>query len=161
MPRPATSADLAQSKQLLDAAFTPSTFESALVEHLFKSGEEYFAWVTEDQSRLTGIVVYTRAFREGMAIGYHLAPVAVHPEFQRRGIGTALIQATLTAPPIASAPVFVLGDPVYYERFGFAAVTTAICPYDPSNEYFRALRWAEAAEQFTIGYSTSFQAVEA
>jgi putative acetyltransferase len=131
-----------------------------LVDHVFSSGEDYFAWVTDDESRLTGVVVYTQAFRERTPVGFHLAPVAVHPEFQRYGIGTELIRSTVNASPMAKEPVFVLGDPAYYERFGFAKVTTAICPYDPSNEYFRALRWTEAAEPFTIGYSASFQAIE-
>jgi putative acetyltransferase len=160
MPRPAVPTDLAEINELLDAAFAPSTLESKLVEHIFSSGEEYFAWVIEDQSRLTGVVVYTQAFREEMPIGYHLAPVAVQPEFQRRGIGSDLIQVTLNLPPLINEAVFVLGDPAYYERFGFARVTTALCPYDPSNEYFRALRWTEATKPFDIGYSPSFQVID-
>jgi putative acetyltransferase len=95
-----------------------------------------------------------------MSLSTLKAPLAVHPDFQRRGIGTDLIRATLSLPPISTAPVFVLGDPAYYERFGFAPVTTAICPYNPSNEYFRALRWNEAAEPFSIGYCSAFQAAE-
>jgi putative acetyltransferase len=160
MLRPVTPPDLDKIKQLLDAAFAPSKFESILVDFIFNSGEEYWAWVSEDQSQLTGVVVYTLAFRDGVAIGYHLAPVAVHPDFQRRRVGSDLIKTTLNLPPISAASVFVLGDPAYYERFGFAPVTTAICPYEPSNEHFRALRWNEAAEPFTIGYSSSFKAAE-
>jgi putative acetyltransferase len=89
-----------------------------------------------------------------------LAPVAMHPNFQRRGMGSELIEMTLNMPTLNAASVFVLGDPAYYERFGFTPVSTAICPYEPSNEHFRALRWIEAAEPFTIGYSASFKAVE-
>jgi putative acetyltransferase len=160
MLRTATPSDLPQIKELLDAAFVPSQFESILVESVFNSGEEYWAWVTEEQSQLTGAVVYTLAFRDGVAIGYHLAPVAVHPDFQRRGLGSDLIETTLNLLPISAASVFVLGDPAYYERFGFAPVTSAICPYEPSNEHFRALRWKETAEPFSIGYSLSFKAAE-
>jgi putative acetyltransferase len=160
MLRPATPADLTSIKQLLDAAFAPSKFESMLVDFVFNSGEKFWGWVTEAESQLTGVVIYTLAFRDGVAIGYHLAPVAVHPDFQSRGVGSELIETTLSLPPISAASVFVLGDPAYYERFGFASVTSAICPYEPSNEHFRALRWTEADEPFTIGYSASFQAVE-
>lgn len=160
MLRTATPSDLPQIKELLDAAFAPSQFESTLVESIFNSGEEYWAWVTEEQRQLTGVVVYTLAFRDGVPIGYHLAPVAVHPDFQGRDVGTELIETTLNLPPISTASVFVLGDLVYYERFGFVPVTSAICPYEPSNEHFRALRWKETAEQFTIGYSSSFKAAE-
>jgi putative acetyltransferase len=160
MLRSATPADLDEVKSLLDAAFAPSKFESILVELVFNSGEEYWAWVTDDQSRLTGVVVYTLAYRDGVAIGYHLAPVAVHPDFQRRGLGCDLIKTTLNLPPISAATVFVLGDPAYYERFGFAPVESAICPYEPSNEHFRALRWNETPEPFSIEYSSSFKAAE-
>ena len=160
MLRHAALADLSGIKALLDAAFMPSTFESVLVKNIFQSGEDYYAWVTEQNSRLTSVVVYTQAFREKTPIGYHLAPVAVHPDFQRRGIGSALIQATLNLPPILPAPVFVLGDPKYYERFGFTAIESPICPYDPRSEHFRALRWQEPAEHFTIGYTKSFQVAE-
>ncbi len=49
-----------------------------------------------------------------------LAPLAVHPEFQRQGIGSALIKAGLE---IAEAKkeviVIVLGHPHFYTRFGF------------------------------------------
>jgi putative acetyltransferase len=160
MLRPATIRDLAQIKDLLDAAFAPSKFESVLIDSVFNSGEEFWGWVAVEESQLTGAIIYTLAFRDGVAIGYHLAPLAVHPDFQRRGIGSELIKTTLDMPPISAASVFVLGDPAYYERFGFAAVTTAICPYNPSNEYFRALQWNEAAEPFSIGYCSAFQAAE-
>ena len=49
-----------------------------------------------------------------------LAPVAVHPQWQRRGIGSALIQSGLDeCRRRAVAAVFVLGAPKFYARFGF------------------------------------------
>lgn len=49
-----------------------------------------------------------------------LAPVAVHPALQGRGIGAALIRAAIAARPGYS--LILLGDPAYYSRFGFAPV---------------------------------------
>ena len=52
------------------------------------------------------------------AIG--LAPVAVLPQCQRRGIGSALIREGLDRCRHAHyGLVVVLGDPAYYSRFGF------------------------------------------
>lgn len=52
--------------------------------------------------------------------GTGLAPVAVLPEHQRRGIGSALIQAGLARLMATGTPfVVVLGHPEYYPRFGF------------------------------------------
>lgn len=49
-----------------------------------------------------------------------LAPLAVIPQFQKRGIGSALVQAGLKkANAIKEALVIVLGHPHFYTRFGF------------------------------------------
>lgn len=52
-----------------------------------------------------------------------LAPLGVRPEFQRRGVGTALVSGALAVAGLL--PVVVLGDPAYYGRFGFADATPA------------------------------------
>jgi putative acetyltransferase len=47
----------------------------------------------------------------------------VVPAFQRLGIGSALVSAGLERCRLErQARVLVLGDPVYYARFGFVAV---------------------------------------
>ena len=49
-----------------------------------------------------------------------LAPLAVAPERQREGIGSALTRALLAAADARGEPlVLVLGHPGYYVRFGF------------------------------------------
>lgn len=49
-----------------------------------------------------------------------LAPLAVHPQFQRQGIGSSLIKAGLEiAEAKKEAIVIVLGHPEFYTRFGF------------------------------------------
>ncbi len=51
-----------------------------------------------------------------------LAPIAVLPQFQKRGIGTALIQAGLEkADEMQEKMVLVLGYPSFYNRFGFVS----------------------------------------
>ncbi len=51
-----------------------------------------------------------------------LAPLAVHPDFQSRGIGGQLISAGLRQLSGSGVDlVFVLGHPGYYPRFGFSA----------------------------------------
>ena len=49
-----------------------------------------------------------------------LSPLAVHPDFQGRGIGSALVRAVTARVDAAGEPLIVLeGSPAYYGRFGF------------------------------------------
>ncbi|MCB2015154.1 MAG: N-acetyltransferase [Sphingobium sp.] len=68
-----------------------------------------------------------------------LAPVAVSPTRQREGIGSALIKQGLAKAVSAGAEmVFVLGDPDYYNRFGFTRENAKpfACVY--AGPYFQA-----------------------
>jgi len=49
-----------------------------------------------------------------------LAPMAVAPAYQRRGIGGALLREALRRADAAGLAVIVLGQPRYYPRFGFS-----------------------------------------
>lgn len=65
--------------------------------------------------------------------GYILAPLAVRPEHQRRGIGSSLVadgKRRLRERDIAV--LLVYGDPAYYGRFGFSAEMAEryVPPYD-------------------------------
>ncbi len=57
--------------------------------------------------------------------GLGLAPVAVKPEYQGQGIGSALIARGLAACRSQGCPyVCVFGEPGYYGRFGFRPART-------------------------------------
>jgi putative acetyltransferase len=68
---------------------------------------------------VVGHVVCTRA-RLGGRPALGLGPLSVHPDRQKRGVGSALMHAVLGAADALGEPVVVLlGDPAYYFRFGF------------------------------------------
>jgi putative acetyltransferase len=51
-----------------------------------------------------------------------LAPMAVHPDFQNQGIGSALVQRGLEiGRDLGHAVIVVVGHPEYYPRFGFTS----------------------------------------
>ena len=56
----------------------------------------------------------------GQAPVLALGPLTVRPDYQRRGVGSALMHAVLGAADALGEPLIaLLGDPAYYSRFGF------------------------------------------
>ena len=153
--RRATQEDLELIVRLLDAAFAPSQAESKLVRALVEKTRPIHQWVLEGEGILTAYLCYSLAYQAAGPIGFHLAPVAVHPLYQRRGLGSTLIRETLLEPPVAGNSIFVLGEPSYYERFGFRRVRQPVCPFELNNEHFMALHYEYQAE-FEIGYEPEF-----
>jgi len=71
-----------------------------------------------------------------------LAPMAVHPEFQRAGIGTRLVRAGLEeCRRHGYAAIVVVGHPEYYPRFGFVQGHTKnlACEFEVPPEVFMVL----------------------
>jgi putative acetyltransferase len=106
------------------------------------------------------------AQREGLVVGHVLAalgsldrrpvlgiaPLSVAPDYQRAGIGTALVDELLQRIDAASHPVAVLlGSPSYYERFGFEPAGPLGVTYLPAgagNPSFMIRRFASYDPSF-------------
>lgn len=90
-----------------------------------------------------GHVLFTRVRIEGHdVLAQILAPVAVLPEHQRRGVGGQLIREGLRILRERDTTlVFVLGHPEYYPKFGFVPDATAqgfAPPYPIAEEHRNA-----------------------
>lgn len=141
--RPAAAADAAAISQLIEAAFDSSEAEPVarlatglLVQPADPAG---FSLIAEhaDATPATcvgavGFSPLTTAGTLGLRLAI-LAPLAVAPDQQRRGIGQQLVTAGLARLRAAEvAAVLVYGDPAYYERFGFTrAVGACVAPPYP------------------------------
>jgi len=96
--------------------------EARLVAKLREAGELTISLVAEHEGRIVGHVAFSPIIVDASMHGLGLAPLAVIPEFQRRGIGGRLVLRGVEAAQHAGYDfLVVLGDPHYYGRFGFAA----------------------------------------
>ena len=103
---------------VVTAAFDGRTNEAALVDALRAGGRVAVALVAEGDGGVVGHVLFSIA-AVGAESVLALAPVAVAPAQQRQGIGSALVREGLARAGNRQEPlVIVLGDPVYYARFG-------------------------------------------
>jgi putative acetyltransferase len=120
--RPEGPADAAAIRRVLEAAF-PAPNEARLIALLRATGNLRLSLVAEDDEAVVGHIAFSPVRVDGEVDdegGIGLAPLAVHPDFQRRGIGSRLIREGLSACERAGYGfVVVLGEPALYRRFGF------------------------------------------
>ncbi len=162
--RPETANDLGAIGAVVAAAFGQPA-EADLVDALRKDGDLVLSLVVEVEGEIVGHVGFSRLWieQDGQRTpGISLAPVSVLPQHQHKGIGRALVGAGhLRLKALGERIVFVLGDPAYYQRFGFAVATAApfACVYQ--GEHLQALRLsAEAPAAGTVVYAPAFGALE-
>jgi putative acetyltransferase len=120
--RPEEPADAAAIRRILEAAF-PTAAEAHLVNLLRAGGHLLISLVAEEDEAVVGYIAFSPVRIDGEAIkgiGLGLAPIAVLPDHQGRGIGGHLVREGLAACERAGYGfAVVLGEPAYYRRFGF------------------------------------------
>lgn len=137
-------------RRVLVAAFK-SRIEADLVDRLRARGKIAAALVATLGSAVVGHIMLTDVMLRGTGLpprGVGLAPLAVRPAMQRRGIGSDLARAAIArAREDGYGFMVVLGDPAYYGRFGFApaAALGLACEFDAPPEAFMALQLSPGA----------------
>lgn len=118
------------TRALHDAAFgvpdgAEHSLETRILDALRADGDvlDSLTFVAELHGEVVGHVVCSRAaMGEGRSVG--LGPVAVRPDRQGEGIGSALVAAVLvTADQRGEPSVVLLGDPGWYAHFGFESAS--------------------------------------
>ena len=121
--RPERPEDAAAIRAVHLAAF-PTPAEADLVE-LIRASDRFVPELSivahERDGRVVGHLLLSYVRLEGPDEPVlALAPMAVLPESQRRGIGSDLVRAALDVAEVREEPlVVVLGHPWFYPRFGF------------------------------------------
>lgn len=162
--RPEKPADAGAIRNMLVQAFETSA-EADLVERLRQDGDLVLAMVaTDSEHEIVGYIGFPRLRVEHMGREFPaagLAPLAVAEPWRRQGIGADLVQGGLDNLALRRETlVFVLGDPAYYTRFGFAAETAQpfTCIY--AGPHFTALPLADTAPRAgTVRYPVAFDSL--
>jgi putative acetyltransferase len=140
--------------------------EANLVDALRARADPIVSLVAEDNGAILGHIMFSPVALSGhpalRIMG--LAPMAVAPVHQRKGIGSALVRAGLEqCKQLGFGAVVVLGHPAYYPRFGFTSSTRfgIGCEYDVPEDVFMAvelhagfLRGASGTIKYDAVFST-------
>ena len=152
----------------LEAAAFAQPAEAELVDALRRAGATpLVSLVADDAGSIVGHALFSPVTLDRHpAVGLMgLGPMAVAPERQRSGIGTALVSEGLATCALGGiAAVVVLGHPAYYPRFGFVPASRfgIRSEYDAPDDAFMAIELipgALAAVTGTVRYHPAFGAV--
>jgi putative acetyltransferase len=159
--RPETPADEAAISSLITAAFLEAEHsggnEARIVEVLREANSLTVSLVAIEDDRIIGHVAFSPVTVDGRDQGWFgLGPVAVIPDRQGEGVGSALIEAGLARLRArGSSGCVVLGEPAYYLRFGFAADPNLRLAGVPA-DYFQTLKLNDQRCAGLVNYHPAF-----
>ena len=120
-------------QEILHACFNREG-EGNLVNALRSNGKAILSLVAVQNGEVVGHVMFTPVTTSPSSIanGLGLAPLAVKPEYQKHGIGAKLVEEGLRlCLELGYDFVVLLGNPKYYQRFGFRKASD----FGMQNEY--------------------------
>jgi putative acetyltransferase len=160
--RPERAKDHAAIYDVTQRAFAPMPFsdgdEQELIGKLREAGALALSLVAEKEEVLVGQVTFSPAFAaDGSPGWYALGPVSVAPELKHQGIGSQLIEAGIAwLRERDAAGCILVGNPAYYNRFGFR-LFPALAPVGEPAEYFQILLLGLTEAKVVVGFHPLFR----
>jgi putative acetyltransferase len=138
------------SVHALNLAAFDSPTEAELVDVLRVEASPAVSLVAEYQGNVIGHILFTPVEIVGNSAPrlMGLAPMAVLPDYQNRGVGSALVRHGIGwCGGLGIEAIVVLGHPDFYPRFGFRPASTfgLSCEFEVPDEAFMALELEPAA----------------
>ena len=128
--RKATTRDLDHIIEVVSLAFNAEqhlrgeeVVEATLVRELLSDNDDIFNLVAVDPQIIGHVFVSPVSLEPNKRLSCgQVSPLSVHPDRQTSGVGNALMRAAIKKSKATGLDVlFLLGDPNYYQRFGFVA----------------------------------------
>jgi predicted N-acetyltransferase YhbS len=160
--RQETEKDYSLTEQVVEEAFKEAehaSHDEHLFVHRIRESDAFIpelSLVAEIEDKIVGHILFSKMMITGHCEceSLALAPVAVLPEYQRRGIGGKLIREGLRkAEELGYESVIVVGHKDYYPRFGFekASKWGVQAPFEVPDEVFMAIELKKDALQGKSG----------
>jgi putative acetyltransferase len=156
-------ADAGVIHELTVAAFQPLEIsghtEQFIVAALREAGALAVSLVAQIDGRVVGHIAFSPVtLSDGTRDWYGLGPVSVLPQYQRQGIGRALIEEGLARlQKLGARGCCLVGHPGYYRRFGFDN-TPQLGVQGVPPEVFFARAFDGQLPRGTVGFHPAFQA---
>ncbi|MBN1553175.1 MAG: N-acetyltransferase [Phycisphaerae bacterium] len=160
--RAETPADADAITDVTEAAFRTLDIsnhtEQFIIAALRDAGALAISLVAELKGRVVGHIAFSPVnMSDGTENWYGLGPVSVLPEYQRQGIGSALIQQGLSRLRDRNARgCCLVGHPGYYTRFGFQNVDSLAYEGVPPEAFF-ALSFDGYVPRGTVEFHKAFR----
>ena len=131
--------------------------EHKIVSSLRENAALSLSLVAEIEGKLVGHIAFSRVeIEDGTKDWFGLGPVSVLPEFQGKGAGYEMIRRGLRGiQELGALGCVVLGEPEYYEKFGFKANSQLTFSGAPE-EYFMALTFGGNQPAGEVHYNPAF-----
>lgn len=155
--------DEAAIQRVIEAAFPVASsgtcVEVGIVDALRASGALVVSQVAERDGVIIGHVAMSPVTVSDDSGGWFgLGPIAVSPEHQQNGTGSRLMRAALERlEAMGAAGCVLVGEPAFYERFGFRNVSGFEYPGIPAR-YFQGLRFTGPWPSGMVTYHDAFLA---
>jgi putative acetyltransferase len=133
--------------------------EQFIIEALRRANALAVSMVAEIDGAVVGHIAFSPVtMSDGSAGWYGLGPVSAHPDFQRKGIGKALIRAgLLRLEQLGAKGCCLVGHPEYYGQFGFENPESLACAGVP-REVFFALAFEGRIPEGVVTFHEAFMA---
>mgnify|MGYP001097110304 FL=1 len=158
-----TSVDVSAISEVTIAAFNTLEIsnhtEQFIIEALRAGNALTVSLVAEMDGRVIGHIAFSPVtISDGTPDWYGLGPVSVSPEYQRQGIGKALIREGLAQlREMHARGCCLVGHPEYYKKFGFDNVPELVHEGVPP-EVFLAMSFDGNIPQGTVAFHEGFKA---
>lgn len=131
--------------------------EPAIIARLRETGALSLSLVGIDRGDVVGHAAFSSVTIDEADQGWFgLGPVSVRPDRQRQGIGGLLIRRGLSELRARGAGgCVVLGDPAYYQRFGFEN-DEALRYVDAPSQFFMRLSFVDKVPAGRVRYHPAF-----